>query len=96
MKNVSKIYEVKLIIHNTKNKYKASIDKFGSYCIALCAKSNAEAYDVLQEVVYGHDKRPIKNKKKIKEFILNEECSRYMFLLRKENIDSYKRECDYK
>ena len=65
MKNISKIYEIKLIIHNNKSKYKASIDKFGSYCIALCAKSNKEAYEVLQEIVYGHDKRPIKNKNSI-------------------------------
>lgn len=93
---MSKIYEIRLTILDKNNKYKASINKLGSYCIALCAKSNKEACEVLQEVVYGHDKRPIKNKNKIKEFILNEECSRYMFLLRKENIDSYKRECDYK
>jgi len=93
---MKKLYEIRLIIHDKKNKYKASISNYGSYCIALCAKSNAEAYDVLHGVVYGYDKRPIKNKKKIKDFILKDDCSRYMFLLRKENVDSYKRECDYK
>lgn len=93
---MQKIYEVKLIIHDEKNKYKASISKNGNYCIALCAKSNAEAYDILQEVVVGYDSRPIKYKKTIKDFVLKEECSKYIFLLRKENVDSYKRECDYK
>ena len=90
------VYEIRLSILDKNNKYKASINKFGNFCIALCAKSNKEACEILQETVYGFDNRPIKNKKKIKEFILKEECSRYMFLLRKENVDSYKRECDYK
>ena len=90
----NKIYEIKLIIHDKFNKYKASIENSGDYCIALCAKSNAEAYDVLHEFVCGYDKRPIKNRNKIKDFILKDDCSRYMFLLRKENVQSYKRECD--
>jgi hypothetical protein len=91
---MKKLYEVRLIINDKFNKYKASISSSGSYCIALCAKSNKEACDVLQEVVCGYDKRPIKNKNKIKEFILKDDCSRYIFLLRKENVESYKRECD--
>ena len=93
---MQKIYEVKLIINDHLNKYKASISKNGSYCIALCAKSNAEAYDILQEVVVGYDNRPIKYKKRIKDFILKDDCSKYIFLLRKENVESYKRECDQK
>jgi hypothetical protein len=93
---MNKIYEIKLIINDKSNKYKASISKNGNYCIALCAKSNDEAYDILHEIVVGYDNRPIKYKKRIKDFILKDDCSRYMFLLRKENIDSYKRECDYK
>jgi hypothetical protein len=93
---MKKLYEIKLIIHDNKNKYKASINKNGNYCIALCAKSNNEAYEILQEFVQGYDDRPIKHKEKIKDFILKDDCSRYMFLLRKENVESYKRECDYK
>lgn len=96
MNKKNKIYEIKLIINNKKNKYKASINKDGDFCIALCASSNKEAYELLQEVVYGFDKRPINNKEKIKDFILKEDCSKYMFLLRKDSVDSYKRECDYK
>lgn len=86
---MKKVYEVKLIIHDNKNKHKASIDKNGNYWIALCAKSNAEAYDILQDVVCGDDTRPIKHKKKIGEFIVDSNCSKYLFLLRKECVDSY-------
>ncbi len=93
---MNRLYEICLTINDEVNKYKASISKFGNYRILLCAKSNNEAYEILQDVVKGYDNRPIKYKKRIKDFILKDDCSRYMFLLRKENVDSYKRECDYK
>lgn len=85
---MNKIYEVKLIIHDKYNKYKASISNYGSYCIGICAKSHNEAYEILQGTVYGGDIRPIKNKGIIKDFILKGDCSKYMFLMRKENVDS--------
>ena len=88
------LYEIWLKVHNKKNKYKASISLNGSCCIALCASSNKEALVLLQEVFLSCDKRPMGNKKKIKEFRLKDSCSKYIFLLCKENVESYKRECD--
>ena len=86
---MQKVYEVRLIILSKKDKYKAIINKNGSFCIALCAKSDKEAYELLQDVVCGDDSRPIKHKKKIGEFIVDSNCSKYLFLLRKECVDSY-------
>ena len=88
------LYEIWLKIHNEKSKYKASVSLNGSCFIALCASSNKEAILLLQEVFLSCDKRPIGNKKKIKHFRLKDGCSKYIFLLRKENVESYKRECD--
>lgn len=86
---MDRVYEIRLIILDKQSKYKAVINKDGNFCIALCAKSDKEAYEVLQEVVYGDDSRPIKHRKKISEFIVDNNCSKYIFLLRRENADSY-------
>lgn len=88
------LYEIWLRIEDKNKKNKASIDKNGSCCIALCASSNKEAIEILQETFLCCDKRPIGNKKKIKNFRLKDDCSKYIFLLRKENIESYKRACN--
>jgi thermostable 8-oxoguanine DNA glycosylase len=87
------LYEIWLSIESKKSKYKACVDKEGSCCIALCASSNKEAIEILKETFLFCDKRPIRNKKKIKDFRLKERCSKYIFLLRKENVESYVRDC---
>ena len=87
------LYEVWLSIESKKSKYKACVDKEGSCCIALCASSNKEAVEILKEAFLFCDKRPIRNKKKIKDFRLKDSCSKYIFLLRKENVESYVRDC---
>jgi len=88
------LYEIWLRIEGENKKNKAQIDKNGSCCVALCASSNKEAFLLLQGAFLSCDKRPIGNKKKIKHFRLKDSCSKYIFLLRKENVESYKRECD--
>jgi hypothetical protein len=88
------LYEIWVRIEEKNKKNKASIDKNGSCCIALCASSNKEALLLLQEVLLSCDNRPIGNKKKIKHFRLKDSCSKYIFLLCKENVESYKRACD--
>ena len=88
------LYEIWIRVEGKNKKNKASINKNGSFCIALCASSNKEAILILQEVFLSCDKRPIGNKKKIKDFRLKDRCSKYIFLLCKENVESYKRECD--
>ena len=90
------LYEIWLKIHDEKSKYKASINLNGSCCIALCASSNKEAIKILESTFLRCDKRPIKNKRKIKDSRLKDGCSKYIFLLRKENIDSYKQDCGHK
>lgn len=90
------LYEIWIKINDNKNKYKASISNKGSCCIALCASSNKEAIEILEETFLCCDKRPIQNKKKIKHFRLKENCSKYIFLLRKENVNSYRQDCGHK
>lgn len=94
--NMQHLYEIWLKIHDEKNKYKASISLNGSCCIALCASSNKEAIEILEETFLCCDTRPIKNKKKIKDSRLKDGCSKYIFLLRKESMNSYKRDCGHK
>jgi hypothetical protein len=88
------LYEIWIRTEGKNKKNKAYIDKNGSCCIALCASSNKEALLILQEVFLSCDKRLIGNKKKIKDFRLKDRCSKYIFLLCRENVESYKRECD--
>jgi thermostable 8-oxoguanine DNA glycosylase len=90
------LYEIWLKINDEKNKYKASISINGSCCIALCASSNKEAIKILEQTILTCDKRPIKNKGKIKDYRLKDDCSKYIFLLRKENVNSYKQDCGHK
>ena len=90
------LYEVWLSIESKKSKYKACVDKEGSCCIALCASSNKEAIEILEKTFLPCDKRPIKNKGKIKFYRLKDDCSKYIFLLRKENVNSYKQDCGHK
>lgn len=94
--NMQHLYEIWLKIHDEKSKYKASITLNGSCCIALCASSNKEAVEILEETFLCCDTRPIKNKKKIKDSRLKNGCSKYIFLLRKENMNSYKQDCGHK
>ena len=90
------LYEIWLKIHDEKSKYKASVSTNGSCCIALCASSNKEAVEILEETFLCCDTRPIKNKEKIKDSRLKDGCSKYIFLLRKENMNSYKQDCGHK
>ncbi|NBQ16741.1 hypothetical protein EBU24_00295 [bacterium] len=90
------LYEIRLNINNKKNKYKASINKKGGSCIPLCASSDKEAIEILQKCFLFYDKRPIKNKSKIGDFRLKDGCSKYIFLLCSENVDSYIRDYDHK
>ena len=90
------LYEIWLKINDEKNKHKASISTNGSCCIALCASSNKEAIEILEKTFLPCDKRPIKNKGKIKFYRLKDDCSKYIFLLRKENVNSYKQDCGHK
>jgi hypothetical protein len=90
------LYEVWLKTNNKKNKYKASISKEGGSCIPLCASSDEEAIYILQKAFLCFDSRPIKNKKKIGNYRLKDGCSKYIFVLCSENLESYIQAYDHK
>lgn len=86
--NKLKVYKVRYKIFKAKKKYKAVLNK-GSNFLILCGVSTREIYNLLFKTILPNDKRPIKNKKKIKSFMVNDGFEKYIFVLRKENINEF-------
>ena len=86
--NKLKIYKVRYKIFKANKKYKAVLNK-GSNFLILCGSSTREIYNLLLKTIIPNDKRPIKNKKKLKSFIVDDGFKKYIFVLRKENINEY-------
>lgn len=86
--NKLKIYKVRYKIFKANEKYKAVLDK-GSNFLILCGGSTREIYNLLFKTILPNDKRPIKNKKKLKNFIVSGGLGKYIFVLRKENINEF-------
>ena len=86
--NKLKIYKVRYKIFKAKKKYKAVLNK-GSNFLILCGGSTREIYNLLLKTILPNDKRPVKNKKKLKNFIVSGGLGKYIFVLRKENINEF-------
>lgn len=86
--NKLKVYKVRYKIFKAKKKYKAALNK-GSNFLILCGVSTREIYNLLFKTILPNDKRPIKNKKKLKSFMVNDGFEKYIFVLRKENINEF-------
>ena len=86
--NKLKVYKVRYKTLKAKKKYKAALNK-GSNFLILCGFSTREIYSLLLKAILPNDKRLIKNKKKLKSFIVNDGFEKYIFVLRKENINEF-------